>query len=98
MPSIYELLDNMLDIGMDEFTFWEMTLAEIERYAKSYQRREKNRLREKAMFYYRLGELFGVAMGRYYSNEIQYPEIYEVFNGIYDEEEVETNRQEERDR
>ena len=98
MPTIYSLLDNMLDTGLSEFEFWNMTIGEIERYADSYKRREEARLKEKAFFYYRLGDLIGISNGRYYSKDFVYPEIYEVFDGIYNAEEVETARQEERDK
>ncbi len=98
MPTIYSLLETMLDAGLSEFDFWNMTLGEIERYADSYKRREEARLKEKAFFYYRLGDLIGISNGRYYSKDFVYPEIYEVFDGIYNAEEVETARQEERDR
>ena len=46
MPTIYSLLDNMLDTGLSEFEFWNMTIGEIERYADSYKRREEARLKE----------------------------------------------------
>lgn len=98
MPTIISLLETMLDTGLSEQEFWNMTLDEIERYAASYKRKEEIRLKEKAFFYHRLGELIGVSIGRYYSQDFSYPEIYEAFDGIYTEEEVETARQEERDR
>lgn len=75
-----------------------MTIGEIERYAESYKRRERDRQREKAFFYYRLADLIGISNGRYYSKDFVYPEIYQVFDGLYTEEEVETAKQEERDR
>lgn len=75
-----------------------MTLAEILRHLESFERRKKNEMREKAMFYYRLADLIGISTGRAYSENFTYPEIYEVFSGLFTEEEIETERQEERDR
>lgn len=85
-------------MGLSEFDFWNMTLGEIERFAKSYKRREEKRLKEKAFLYYRLADLIGISNGRYYTKHFSYPEIYEVFGGIFEEEEIETKKQEERDR
>lgn len=92
------MLDICLDSGLSELDFWNMTVGEVIRYLQSYERRRTNEMREKAMFVYRLADLIGVSCGRYYTKEFVYPEIYEVFSGLYTEEEVETARQEERDR
>lgn len=75
-----------------------MTIGEVLRYIDSYNRREKMRLREKATFIYRLGDLVGISIGRYFDKRNTYPEIYEVFGELFSEEEIETSRQEERDR
>lgn len=75
-----------------------MTLAEVSRHIDSFERRRRNEMREKAMFYYRLADLIGISTGRAYSENFSYPEIYEVFSGLFTEEEIETERQEERDR
>lgn len=67
------------------------------RHIESYNRREESRAKEKAVFYYRLAELIGISDGRYYSKDFVYPEIYEVFDTLFSEEEIETKRQEDRD-
>ena len=65
-----------------------MTLAEIERFMQSFKRREDRRLREKAMFDYKLAELIGLSCGRFWAKNLQYPEIFEAYPNIYQKEEV----------
>lgn len=75
-----------------------MTLGEVVRYLNAANRRKENELREKAFFDYRLADLIGISLGRFYAKNISYPEIYEVYPTMFSEEEIETARQEERDR
>ena len=98
MPTIYQLLDLCLDIGITEFDYWDMTFGEILRRLDSYERVKKREMREKAGFYYTLADLIGISAGRIMSDKVKYPEIYEAFSSLFTEEEIETSRQEERDR
>lgn len=75
-----------------------MTLGEVLRYIEAYESKEKQRMREKAYFDYRLADLIGVSIGRYYAKSFSYPEIFEVYPAFYTEEEIEDIRQEERDK
>jgi hypothetical protein len=70
-----------------------MTLGEVERYLLSFQRREERRLREKALFDYKLADLIGISCGRIWANKIEYPEIYEIYPSIFQKEEVEEQRE-----
>ena len=65
-----------------------MTLAEVERYMLSYQRREEKRLKEKAMFDYKMADLIGFSVGRIWSKDLRYPEIFEIYPTIYPKDEV----------
>lgn len=70
-----------------------MTIGEVERYLSSYQRREENRLKEKASFDYKLADLIGISCGRIMSNNPKFPEIYEIYPNLFQKEEVLEQRQ-----
>lgn len=89
-------LDNFLDMGLTEFQFWDMTVAELNRYADSYQRVQKKKAQERAFADYRLADLIGYSMARLYSNEAKYPEIYDVYPAIFDRDAIEEAREKER--
>ena len=87
-------LETALDIGLTEWKFWDMTLAELERYISSYKRVQKRKAQEKAMADYRLADLIGYSMARLYSKEAKYPEIYDAYPTIFDKEAIETAKEE----
>lgn len=89
-------LGNFLDMGLTEFQFWDMTVAELNRYADSYQRVQKKKAQERAFADYRLADLIGYSMARLYSNEAKYPEIYDVYPAIFDRDAIEEAREKER--
>jgi len=91
-------LEGALDIGLTEWQFWDMTLAELHRCAESFQRVQKRKLQEKAIADYRLADLIGYSMARIYSSEAKYPEIYDVYPVIFDKEAIEEARQKEKDK
>lgn len=74
-----------------------MTLGEIERYFKAYNRREMKRLKEKAVFDYRLAELIGISSGRYLVKSFRYPEIYDAYPSFFKKEEIEEERRKTRE-
>lgn len=81
-------------MGIVEQDFWNMTLAELNRYAESYKRVQKRKAQEKAFADYRLADLIGYSMARIYSSEAKYPEIYDVYPAIFDREAIEEAKQE----
>lgn len=83
-------------MGLTEFQFWDMTVAELNRYADSYQRVQKKKAQERAFADYRLADLIGYSMARLYSNEAKYPEIYDVYPAIFDRDAIEEAREKER--
>ena len=90
--DIYKLLDNSLDCGLTEQAFWEMTLAEIERYLKSRARIKERESQEKASFDYILADLIGRSVGRVYGGG-NMPEIYDIYPNLFSSKEIEEQRQ-----
>lgn len=89
-------LELALDLGLTEWQFWDMTLAELDRYVESRKRVQKREAQEKAFADYRLADLIGYSMARLYSSEAKYPEIYDVYPAVFDKEAIEEARQEQR--
>lgn len=90
-----EWLETALDIGIAEWKFWDMTLAELERYIASYKRVQKRKAQDRALADYRLADLIGYSMARLYSSKAKYPEIYDVYPAIFDREAIEEAREKE---
>jgi hypothetical protein len=89
-------LEDFLDMGLTEWQFWDMTLAELNRYAESFKRQQKRKAEEKAIADYRLADLIGYSMARLYSNSAKYPEIYDVYPAIFDKAAIEEARTKEK--
>lgn len=86
---LFELLDVALDCGIKEFEFWDMTLDEVIRAITSKQRVEKRKAEENAMRDYILANLIGISVSRIYSNDNEFPMLYEVYPHIFNKEEIE---------
>ena len=89
----YKWLESALDYGITEDTYWDMTLAEAIRAIKSKKRVEKARAMEKASFDYIQAELIGRSIARLYSSSVRMPQIQEVYPSLFDNEEIEKQRQ-----
>lgn len=74
-----------------------MTIAEITRMAKSKQRTTITASKERAMFDYLLADLIGKSVSRIYSNSARMPELYEVYPSLFEQEDIEEKKQEQRD-
>ena len=74
-----------------------MTIAEITRMAKSKQRTTITASKERAMFDYLLADLIGKSVSRIYSNSAKMPELYEVYPSLFEQEDIEEKKQEQRD-
>lgn len=83
---IYIWLDNALDLGITEWDFWNMTLAELERAFESKKRCKELETKERANFDYILGDLIGHSLARIYNSSNKYPPIYEAYPSIFDKE------------
>ena len=78
---------------MREVEFWDMSIAELDRYFESRKRVELKEAKEKAYFDYILADLVGRSVGRIYSNKATYPEIYEAYPTFFDNQEEQEKKQ-----
>lgn len=84
------LLQPAINLGLDEEKFWEMSIAEIQRYTEGAIWRYKM----KAQFDYILADLTGVSMARVVSKGATMPSIEEVYPTLF-EAELKEKREEE---
>lgn len=74
-----------------------MSIGEVARRVKSYERTYRRKLKDKASFDWILGNLIGISVGRCLSSDDTYPELYEVYPTIFDNNEIEELKQKEQD-
>lgn len=74
-----------------------MTISEITRMAKSKQRTTITASKERAVFDYLLADLIGKSVSRIYSKSARMPELYEVYPSLFEQEDIEEKKQEQRD-
>lgn len=84
------LLQPAINLGLEEEKFWEMTVAEIERYMEGATWRYKM----KAQFDYILADLTGISIARVVSKGATMPTIEEVYPTLF-EAELKKKREEE---
>lgn len=92
------MLENSLDLGISEFDFWNMTFAEIDRLAESKIRQQQHQARERASFDYILASMIGRAFATTMSKDSTFPELYEVYPSLFQEEAKERMAQKEREK
>ena len=78
----WKLLQPAINLGLSEFDYWDMTIAEIQRWIEGATWRLKNR----ATFDYRLADLIGVSTARMLSNEVELPLIEKVYPELFESE------------
>lgn len=81
-------------MGLTEAQFWDMSIAELDRYFQSRKRVQLEQAKEKAYFDYILADLIGRSVSRVYSNKATMPEIYEVYPTFFDGKEAQEQKQE----
>ena len=91
---MFKWLENALDFGLTEHEFWNMTLAEFDRYISSKRRVQEREAKERASFDYILGDLIGRSIARVYNSSNTYPEIYDAYPAFFEKESIEEQRQE----
>ncbi len=84
------LLQPAINLGLDEEKFWEMTVAEIQRYMDGAIWRYKTR----AQFDYILADLTGVSMARIFASNAEFPSIDEVYPTLFEKEAKEKREEE----
>lgn len=86
-----------MDYGIKEDEYWNMTLAEAIRAIECAKRREKREAQERAAMDYILADMFGRSIARLYSSSNHMPQLYEVYPSLFDSEEMEEKRQQQKD-
>lgn len=86
----YKLLQPSINLGLDEFKFWEMTVAEVERYIEG----AIFRMKQKAQNDYILADLCGISSARMMSNDVKFPSIMEAYAHLFDKEIAEEKKKE----
>lgn len=97
MDHVYKWLDNALDYGLSESDFWNMTIAELNRFVESQKRTQKREAQEKATFDYILADLIGRSIARIHSSAATYPRLSDTYPSLFESEEVEEKLQEKKD-
>lgn len=92
--DIEKWLETALDFGIDELSFWGMTLAEVNRAINSRIRIEQRKAREKASYDYILADLIGKSIARIYNSNATFPSIEEVYPTVFNAEEVKEKKEE----
>lgn len=91
---MFKWLENALDFGLTEHEFWEMTLAEFDRYVDSRRRVNEREAKEKATYDYILADLIGRSVSRLFDSSNKYPEIYDAYPSLFEKDKIEQQRQE----
>jgi hypothetical protein len=71
-----------------------MTVGELERAFSAKRRQLQREAQEKATFDYAHAELVGRSIARIYNKGAKFPEIYEVYPTLFDNEELKQAKQE----
>lgn len=79
------MLQPSINLGLSESDFWEMTVAEVERYLDG----ALWRMRTKAQYDYSLANLIGVSIARVISKDVSFPAIEEVYSNLFERKEEE---------
>lgn len=69
-----------------------MTIAELNRYLQSWQRRTKREAQERAAHNYILAGLVGRSIASYFSEEIEMPKVEEVYSSLFTDKAEETKQ------
>ena len=79
----------VLEIGIDEDAFWEMTMAQVNRRVEVFNKVYKvykRQMRERANMDWQLANLIGISVGRCLSKDAKMPSVYEAYPDLFDEE------------
>ena len=71
-----------------------MSIGEVLRRVRSYERTVERKRQEQAFFDWTLGNLIGSSVGRCLSNDIEYPKLHEAYPSIFNSKEVQEAEEE----
>ena len=78
---VYQHLQPAINLGLDEFKFWEMTVAEVSRWEEGAMWR----LKSKAQFDYVLADLIGISSARMMSDDVKYPSLENAYPNLFEQ-------------
>lgn len=78
-------MDRVLDYGISENDFWNMTLREIENYLKSRARVRKIEAQERASYDYIQATLIIKGVGIALGSKQEFPTIEQAYPGIFED-------------
>lgn len=84
----YSLLQPCINLGLEEEKFWEMTVAELNRYVEG----GLWRLKSKASLDYALANLIGISAARMMSKDVEYPSLEEAYPELFAAEREEAEK------
>jgi hypothetical protein len=76
----WQLLQPSINLGLEEDKFWDMTLAEVDRFITGATWRMKT----KAQYDYALASVIGCYSARVVSEKVEIPSIEEVYPHLFD--------------
>lgn len=75
----------MLDYGISEFDFWNMTLREIENCIKSKQRVRRMENQERAIYEYIQSTLIIKGVGIALGSKEEFPTVEQAYPGVFED-------------
>lgn len=80
------MLINVLDIGIKENEFWEMTVGEVNRAVESYNRVRQRKLQDRASLDYALAALIGKHVSIVLGDKSGVPDIKTVYPTLFNDD------------
>ena len=90
---IRDLRDKALELGIPEPVFWDMDLGEAVRAVKAGAERLQREMQWQAELVYKHACLTELAVNRQLGGKNKWPEIEDVFPGIFDAEKLKAERE-----
>lgn len=78
----FKLLQPCINFGLEESKFWDMTVAEIQRFVDGAMWRYK----QKASLDYALANLIGISNARLLSQDVDYPSLENAYPSLFADE------------
>lgn len=85
------ILQDSINIGLPEQDFWDMTFAEIQRYANGVNYRREQEIKLRAQMDYNLAATIGQFVSCMFSSSSKPPEIYDIYPSLFEREDQSAN-------